>query len=270
MWFGGVRGLRLLVLLPETLAMVHSILRWVLSISCLGLGGCGSDASLEPAAAPPGPAAAARAVFDLEATMTALVATLERRTELCRLALRDPDAFGRNEADEFVDAQYEEFGLVRSIRVQMKSEPTWTPRICEWFDAVLRKPNEENVVIESKAFGRDSDRFDWNDVVRIYGDEYASRGGGPDQPELPDASPVDGAFRCSASERPVRGLPTRIRSVHLLRQDADDQEVAPVEIAQAVARIAERRNRSGPPLVAEAENVVCQSGTGDSNVRYSR
>ena len=94
---------------------------------------------------------------------------------MCRLALRDPDAFGRNEADEFVDAQYEEYGLVRSIRVQMESESTWTPRICEWFDAVLRKPNEENVVIESKAFGRDSDRFDWNDVVRIYGDEYASR-----------------------------------------------------------------------------------------------
>jgi hypothetical protein len=155
--------------------MVHSIRRWVLSISCLGLGACGSDASSEPAAAAPEPAAAARAVFDLEATMTALVATLERRTELCRLALRDPDAFGRNEADEFVDAQYEEYGLVRSIRVQMESESTWTPRICEWFDAVLRKPNEENVVIESKAFGRDSDRFDWNDVVRIYGDEYASR-----------------------------------------------------------------------------------------------
>jgi len=41
--------------------------------------------------------------------------------------------------------------------------------------AVLRTPSEENIAIEWRAFGRDSNRFDWNDVVRIYGDEYASR-----------------------------------------------------------------------------------------------
>ena len=155
--------------------MPRNIGRCLLVLLFPSLVACDAGDSTQPSAKALDPAVADRPAFDLEVTMMKIVETLERRMELIRIALDDSEDFGRPEADRYIENYCEEFGLVRSIKLQMEAHPTLSPRICEWYESVLRAPNEELNRLTRKAFGRDSDIFEWNDVIRIFGEEYASR-----------------------------------------------------------------------------------------------
>ena len=155
--------------------MMNTLPHAVLIVTCSSVlainAGC-NDATSEPPESVAQTVEESRPAFDLEATMNELAATLELRATLSRQAAEDPESVDRALADRISDTFYNEQVLILLIKTQMVEEPTWVPSICEWYDAVIRTPNEKQIRVFKSTFQQGS-TFGTAVAARIYGEDYS-------------------------------------------------------------------------------------------------
>ena len=112
--------------------------------------------------------------FDLEATMNELAASLELRAALSRQVAENPEALDLALADRISDTIYTERVLIQAIKIQMEEEPSWIPSICEWYDAIVRKPQLKESRLWSSTFIH-SENLGNAAATRIFGEDYSDR-----------------------------------------------------------------------------------------------
>ena len=139
----------------------------------LGFSAC-SEAPPPAETAAPSSETTADPTFDLEATMNELAASLELRAALSRQVAENPEALDLALADRISDTFYTERVLIQAIKIQMEEEPSWIPSICEWYDAILRRPQVKEGRLWSSTFIH-GENLGNAAATRIFGQDYSDR-----------------------------------------------------------------------------------------------